>query len=673
MKYGFAVSLLLVFSSSACGARTGLELATHVDVDTGGGSAQPSSNQVVESGVSTSSVANDPSIGQVGQGAPSSGFVDDTTTDGAHTTDPTVGSVDVPTEPDIPPLPPAGPPDPTRSPVTLCNAEGWCGANADFTAIWGTSETDIWVVANHSLPKDGEPLENSAFGGRTVLVHWDGREWATTSLDGVIGSYAELHDVWGSAPNDYWATGSNLLHFDGSSWAMFTVDASGAAPMTVLGTSRDNVWGTGSNGAAFYFDGGSWLSIPSSTRVSAVWPMGDGAALTEQPPITDLWGQGSTPVVATNDDGTLMHWDGEAWVTSPGLVGGPIQWQDLWGRSASDVWAVGSRGAIAHWDGATWSYDASNGQVPNTANLNAVWGYGRYVYVVGDEGTFLRWDGSDWTRSAVGALDAKTMWGASDDDVWAAGADLAHFDGDAWALVEPPWTSRALGLWGFSVNDVWAVGEGGMLAHYDGAMWRTEQSPESDTLTAVWGAAPNDIWAVSELGHLVHYDGAAWTLVKAGDFGKLNGVWGTSASDILAVGDHRIHYDGSQWTALPEHPTEFPNYVVAFGDSEAIWIGGSVQWSAYKAGGANPELGRWKRRQLTDDLEPDLGIYNEITAGAAIDEDDIWIAGPELMHWDGATWSWSRVGGDEGVSELFATQARLWAVTSSGDILERRR
>jgi len=246
--------------------------------------------------------------------------------------------------------------------------------------------------------------------------------------------------------------------------------------------------------------------------------------------------------------------------------------------------------------------------------------------------------------------------------------------------VAKPGTDEVFALWGSSAADIWAVGENGLLLHWDGASWQLNQSPSSAAITGIWGSANDDIWAVDGFGHFLHFDGIAWRLSAAQNFGPLTSVWGRNASDVIALsGSSRMRFDGNEWSLLPRHPNDTPNYKIAFGNASLVWVGGNVPWSAYKAGGARPELGRWDGTALADNLEPTMApqpiviTASSVEAGWGDSANDVWIALPGLMHWDGAQWTYSAIGGSSPVAALWGTPSDLWALTASGQIIDKSR
>jgi hypothetical protein len=393
--------------------------------------------------------------------------------------------------------------------------------------------------------------------------------------------------------------------------------------------------------------------------------------------LSGVWGRPHHEAWVVGQASTLASWNLAEWQTK-NVQGqsSATNFRALWGNSDNDLWAMGEQGTLAHFDGANWSA----GPELTNAHLNAAWGSGESTWFVGDNGTFLQFDGRSFLESPLGSHNLKGLWGVGPRDVWAVGQETAHWDGNSWQDVPRPGADEALACWGSSATDVWAVGAHGLFLHWDGTKWDVAASPTSADVKGVWGSASHDVWAVDTDGHFLHFDGVAWRTWSAQNFGPLASVWGNTASDVVAIGGkQRIHFDGATWSLLPAHAKDVPNYRVAFGNGRRVWVSGQVPWSAYKAGGAYPELGRWDGLTLVDDLEPRsapqpiLLNYRSITAGWAHDERDVWIAFPEAMHWDGSQWSYSVVGGTSALSALWGTESDLWALTPAGQILRKSR
>src|SRR5438034_8493504 len=93
----------------------------------------------------------------------------------------------------------------------------------------------------------------------------------------------------------------------------------------------------------------------------------------------------------------------------------------------------------------------------------------------------------------------------SEDDVWAVGTDVEHWDGTAWSVVPSPNPFYLFGVTALGPDDVWAVGgdkdfRHSLIQHWDGNDWTAVSAPSPGTqtnyLTDVAALAPDDIWAV---------------------------------------------------------------------------------------------------------------------------------------------------------------------------------
>ena len=61
--------------------------------------------------------------------------------------------------------------------------------------------------------------------------------------------------------------------------------------------------------------------------------------------LTSVWGSSSSDVYATGDNGTLLHYDGVAWKSTPG-IGIDKQINKVWGSSSDNFFLLGGDGLI---------------------------------------------------------------------------------------------------------------------------------------------------------------------------------------------------------------------------------------------------------------------------------------------------------------------------------------
>lgn len=121
-----------------------------------------------------------------------------------------------------------------------------------------------------------------------------------------------------------------------------------------------------------------------------------------------------------------------------------------------------------------------------------------------------------------------SIWGSSENDVWAAlgtGINtLWHFNGQSWK----PWPTRVspalYSIFGTAQNNVWMGGNDGEMYHFDGFIWARsyKYSPPGYGyvyFADIYGTSPTDIYAIGgavpqgnsyEVGFILHYDGERW-------------------------------------------------------------------------------------------------------------------------------------------------------------------
>jgi hypothetical protein len=246
--------------------------------------------------------------------------------------------------------------------------------------IWGTSDSDIWVVGSTFANVPGPVFEGTPVPSPLPrIVHYDGTGWRDV---GVTGS-AIPAEIWGRARDDIWTTGEVIRHFDGVSWRD-VASPQGALP--VWGASANDVW----------FGAGTQMLH---------W---DGAAITavSSPPVDTLlsaWGFSASDVWAGGGGGGLIHWDGKLWSSMP--AGSTLYIYGLWGARPDDLWGVGNGGNRLHWNGRfvtpseelwTWFYAVTG------ISAGDVWGVGDCCWQAGPNKAWVsHYDGVRWTDATV--------------------------------------------------------------------------------------------------------------------------------------------------------------------------------------------------------------------------------------------------------------------------------
>jgi len=212
---------------------------------------------------------------------------------------------------------------------------------SDYTNLSVVADDDIWLAARQGF-------------GLPVVLHWDGRRWATVPGADAFGNVS-VTAVSASGPADVWLVGE---HDSGSA-------------------------------AALHYDGRGWsdepLGIPAPGDPAVIKPDGSAVGL-ESGLLTvdalspgEVWAVGTTVYISAADfvdrRGLALRWDGARWIGVP--VPYPGTYTDLHHVAIAaprNVWALGGAGlGLLHWDGARWT------------RVLAAWGSPSVVAVVSPE------------------------------------------------------------------------------------------------------------------------------------------------------------------------------------------------------------------------------------------------------------------------------------------------
>lgn len=273
----------------------------------------------------------------------------------------------------------------------------------------------------------------------------------------------------------------------------------------IAGSSESDVWAVGRWGQGGvihtlieHFDGSAWSVVPSPNdphhhnddlnSVSVFSP-------------SDAWAVGGAE---RQTRPFAAHWDGTAWSEVPiprfGFGPGNFPAQYLISVSVnplnpSDVWVMGNApsGGIRnepafifaeHWNGARWTIYPLHGLLlpklyaVSTAPSGAAWAVGAELGS-GTQWSITEWNGSQWNpQNSVGTHDH--LFGVAalaDDDVWAVGTRIEHFDGQSWQPSHRPSSLILTAVSPLAADDVWAAGFNEAVAHFDGRIWSVIPQP----------------------------------------------------------------------------------------------------------------------------------------------------------------------------------------------------
>ena len=304
------------------------------------------------------------------------------------------------------------------------------------TDAWPAGTDDFFFVGTDPSPDGGNTPST-----RRQVLRWSQGCWSIElAADG--GPYA-TPQISGTAPDDVWlTTGDAIYHRDASGWSPLDPSlASALAPLPgnlliltdVQARTRDDVWFTEQD-TILHLLNGQWhmqqLSVgPPGQTASITYGFNRISILGEN----DVWiGGGSDQIGNTMDPASLYHFDGQSWTIHNV---GVFHVNALWPVGAGDAfWLAMPPDSLEPLSIRQFANDAVT--VPAVAG---------------------------WSPS----IEATSLWGRAPNDVWAAGEDIAHFDGSAWSRVaDAPDAVRDLhGLHVDSVvtgdaNVTWLVGVG---------------------------------------------------------------------------------------------------------------------------------------------------------------------------------------------------------------------
>ena len=176
-----------------------------------------------------------------------------------------------------------------------------------FTKIQATSSNDVWAIGyRHGL---SAPLVHV---GAPLLFHWNGSQWSSLSPP-IPGTPSIFADIAALGPNDVWVLGYHtptpgvatpfMIHWNGSSWATVPAPPGGGS---LKAFAPNDIYAGG--GSVWHFDGNGWSTVQTfPTLTSASFAAIDGVAPCQ------LWGAGgqwvigqAVPFVARQDS---VYWD----------------------------------------------------------------------------------------------------------------------------------------------------------------------------------------------------------------------------------------------------------------------------------------------------------------------------------------------------------------------------
>ncbi|MBL9005756.1 MAG: hypothetical protein JNJ46_15980 [Myxococcales bacterium] len=191
------------------------------------------------------------------------------------------------------------------------------------TAVFPISKTDVWAVGaqgtaahydgktwtQHQIPNfyydfvdvfaRGREVWVAAAGAR--VVHYDGQAWNVLTPPELAET--SVHELWGTAqqvliPVNTKDTMKHIARYRGGVWSKEPVGPGGLT--LIHGSSDTDIWALSRQGQGYHFDGTSWKSFPTIDKIS-LWSLSVA---------------GPDRALAVGDKGTILRWDGHAWLRS---------------------------------------------------------------------------------------------------------------------------------------------------------------------------------------------------------------------------------------------------------------------------------------------------------------------------------------------------------------------
>jgi hypothetical protein len=480
---------------------------------------------------------------------------------------------------------------------------------------------------------------------------------------------------------------------DETCWCWDHPQPGGGSLSGVWGTSADDVWFTGVEGALLHWDGEALTAHDAPYSVTEEIAGLDGRLY-----VADGWDvqerDGDTWTLHEDvlDQGNLVDvatiGDSQVWVVGYDRVDSAYQPRAAWtdgstwtrvdptgleddyltavaGPSIDDVYAGTNEGQVLHYDGAEWSLVGEPG---DGSHIEAVSISAEGTLWVASSQRVYTWDGGAFVEQSYIGLIAD-LHADTDDNVWVLGWDeLHHFDGATWTVTSlgDAWMHQ---LWGAPTGEAFAVGDNDLrLADADGVTQLLGAAGDSEDTWGLYVGDDDDGWSLID-GQLLRYQGDTWTSARQtpASVSTLYAIHGSATDNVWLMGVAAHHWDGSGWTE-----EDLPG-----GAIRCVWVASTTEAWAMNADG---DAVHWNG---TDWSVIELGLSWRARDIWGTTDGHVWAAGNDgnLVHWEGSTWTeyntgvtsdyygvWTHDG--ETLYLVTPNSAAVWSWTAAGGLVE---
>ena len=471
------------------------------------------------------------------------------------------------------------------------------------------------------------PTNGWAAGVQGKILHYDGVQWQKEESN----TPSNLNGVWFLNDNLGWAVGDagTILKYENGNWIWQYTGYWGQLAKVSF-TSPSNGWAVGDH--ILHYDGTSW-SIFSSP---ALHPLTDVFFVDEN----HGWAAGSS---------TIMKFNGTAWLIEDlpaGLFG--FTEPTLYFTDALHGWMGGSTGAdgdgiILEYDGTNWSYPSSYLPLVTPAALyfdqpDHGWVCGRGSYMNVDGQSAWEYHSPVWTQSLHPNNIMVAMAGLNASDLYAVAGNgnIFYHDTAGWRLSN----SMSEGNIRISFPDTahgWFIGGEDKIYAYKNGTWGTDTIFPGKYMEYIHfcdssnGIASAYVSSTARYA-IFRYTVDHWQLLTDTISIWISSVYSTPAGNLYATGSHSgnvprvFKFNGGSVSV-----TEFPEFTslksICFPDTSHGWmIGGSPQSVLAYANG------QWNVQFSPSSSLKALSFANYQSG---------WLVGSsegKAWHWDGQQW-----------------------------------